>query len=140
MRKMKRRKIVITKDYTDTMPDEVEFTDKDREMAKEAIDLVEAAKKLPHMIDLAASSRFDKAVRACDAIAKEFSGQMSAVVDFETYTASIRLECAYIEFCPDEFMKTLTALSLIAKRIQMESTLSNLLRIDILMPYFVTLS
>lgn len=133
---MGQKKKVFTKDYTDGLLNEPELAQEDWE---ELIHRAEALQRLPHIVNPLAAARFDKAVKACDAIAKEFSGRIKAAVDFEIYEATIVLECAYIEFRHHEFMETLAALSLISQNIQITSTPSELFRIDISMPYFVPL-
>lgn len=136
---MEQKKKVIIKDYTDDLLNEPEFAQEDREQITKLIHRAEALKRLPHMVNPVAAVRFNRAVKACDAMAKEFSGRIKATLDFETYEASIILECAYIEFRHHEFMETLAALSLISQNIRIASTPSDLFRIDISMPYFVPL-
>lgn len=136
---MKQQKKVVTKDYTADLLNEPEFAQGDREQITKLIHRTETLRRLPHIVNPVAVARLDKAVKACDAIAKAFSGRIEATVDFETYEATIVLECAYIEFRHHEFMETLAALSLISRNIQIASTPSDLFRIDISMPYFVPL-
>lgn len=100
-----------------------------------------ASQRLPHIIDPVSAAEFDRIVTACDAIAKEFSGRLEATVDYNCYDASIKLECAYIEFCHGEFMETLRRLTTSTTMIQISSMPSPpLFRIELSMPYFVPLT
>ena len=58
-----------------------------------------------------APALFEKAVAACERIAKEFSGRLKAKIDYSFFTATIEVWCCYVEFQRGEFMSVLREIS-----------------------------
>lgn len=140
---MEPNKTIIIRDYTADMviEDEPDIPPEELEWISACLHHYLLTKQLPHMVDPLAAVEFDNMVEACDAIAKEFAGRLVATIDFDCYEAHIRLECAYIEFCHGEFMETLQQLAITATHISISLPPSSpLFQIDIIMPYFTTLT
>lgn len=113
-------------------------TAEDEALVKKLFSRLEHLNSLPHIVDPLAVQRFEEMVEACDLIAKEFSGKLKATVDYERYSARIELECVYIDFDQGEFLETLQKLTAMAGSISFQPLTSGFLRVEIAMPYFLT--
>lgn len=85
-----------------------------------------------------APALFEKAVAACERIAKEFSGRLKAKIDYSFFTATIEVWCCYVEFQRREFMSVLREISNHAISVRFTPLTSGDLHIEIEMPYFVS--
>lgn len=131
------RKIVIERDYTAELERlDVEITPEDKVLMGKALEYLEHIKTVPFVVNRRAAAEFDQMVADCDKIAKEFSGRLKAVVDYECHEASITLECVYVDFNVGEFMDILQSMAAKALQVRFEPLTSGLLRITIFMPYF----
>lgn len=81
---------------------------------------------------------FEKAVAACERIAKEFSGRLKAKIDYSFFTATIEVWCCYVEFQRGEFMSILQEISNHAISVRFTPLTSGELHMEIAMPYFVS--
>lgn len=132
-------KIIFARDYTPDLENiETEITPEERELICKAADAWKYQKTIPPFaVDKQAADEFNKMVVACDEIAKEFSGKLTAIVDYENYDASITMECVYVDFKVGEFMETLYKMATKALLVRFEPTITDFLRISITMPYFL---
>ena len=85
-----------------------------------------------------APTLFEKAVAACERIAKEFSGRLKAKIDYSFFTATIEVWCCYVEFQRGEFMSVLREISNHAISVRFTPLTSGDLHIEIVMPYFAS--
>lgn len=132
-----KRKIVLERDYTAELENlDVEITPETQTLVKKALAYREYIKTVPFTVNQRAAAVFNKMVAACDKIAKEFSGKLSATVDFEYHEALITIECVYVDFDVGEFMDTLLEMAARAYQVRFEPLTSGLLRISLSMPYF----
>lgn len=135
--KFRIEKVVIKHDYTSELALlDTELQPEDKALVRRALAIYECQKELPFVTDREAAAEFDRMVEACDEMMKEFSGKLTAVVDYESHEASITMECVYVEFIIGEFMDTLLELVATATQIRFEPTVKDYLRISIDMPYF----
>ena len=133
------KNIVVERDYTaDLAHMNVTITQEDKAIAQRFLSALKRVNAVPHTVDKRAAASFDRMVLLCDSIAKEFSGKLKAVVDFEDYTATIELECVCIEFMQDEFMSGLKYMTETALHISFYPLTSGFLRLTLSMPYFTT--
>lgn len=90
----------------------------------------------PRLLFPFAPAIFEKAVAACERIAKEFSGRLKAKIDYSFFIATIEVWCSYVEFQRGEFMSILQEISHHAISIRFTPLTSGDLHIEIEMPYF----
>ncbi len=90
----------------------------------------------PLVVDPEAARQFNELVDACDRIAKEFSGELTTVVDYECRFAWLEIDCLYADFVPGEHLETLRRLAAAATGIRILPVTSRLLRIRATLPYF----
>ncbi len=93
--------------------------------------------RLPHAVDPEAARQFNELADACDRIAKEFSGELTAVVDHECRLAWLEIDCVFAHFFPGEHLETLRRLVAAATGIRILPVTSELLRIRAALPYFL---
>lgn len=132
-----KQKIVFERDYTSVLKQiDAKKSPEDKILVKRVLALYEQSKFIPFVVDKKAAADFYKMVVTCDKIAKEFSGKLTATIDFEYHNASITTECLYVDFDVGEFMGTLQEMAAKAYQVRFEPLISGLLRISISMPYF----
>lgn len=132
---MEKENIVIEHDYTGLVHLDGEgFLSK--KLEKAIVADLDREKRAPHTIDKQAADAFDQMVLLCDNVAKEFSGKLKAVVDFECHSATITLECFHIDFAVGEFMPVLKCMTTTALHVAFYPLTSGLLRMVLDMPYF----
>ncbi len=90
----------------------------------------------PLTIDPDAARQFDELVDACDRLAREFSGELTATVDYECRFAWLELDCLYVDLVPGGHLETLRRLTAAATSIRILPVTSRLLRIRATLPYF----
>ncbi len=93
-------------------------------------------RRLPRAVDPEAARQFNELADACDRIAKEFSGKLTAVVDHEFHLAWLEIDCVFAHFFPGEHLETLRRLVAAATGIRILPVTSELLRIRVALPYF----
>ncbi len=93
-------------------------------------------RRLPRAVDPEAARQFNELVEACDRIAKEFSGKLTAVVDHDCHLAWLEIDCIFAHFFPGEHLETLQRLVAAATGIRILPVTSKLLRIRVALPYF----
>ena len=92
--------------------------------------------RVPRAVDPEAARQFNELADACDQIAKEFSGELTAVVDHEFHLAWLEIDCVFAYFFPGEHLETLRRLVAAATGIRILPVTSNLLRVRVALPYF----
>lgn len=94
-------------EYSRTFPSENEDDDFSPDELEELANLVDIYEKSlmdkPRFLLPQAPKIFEKTVKACEEVAREFSGKIKAKIDYSNFTATIELWCCYVEFEYGEF-------------------------------------
>ena len=127
-------------EYSKAFPSENEDDDFSPDELDELANLVDLYENLrkdrPRFILPYAHTIFEKTVTACEQVAREFSGKITAKIDYSHFTATIELWCCYVEFDRGEFLSILQEISRYALSVRFTPLASGDLHVEIMMPYF----
>lgn len=91
----------------------------------------------PHIVPPEQYRTFDELVGVCNALMKDFFGKLTAVLDYEAYTAQITMECCYLRLRSDHLIWLLQKMGKAASMEFFCDDESNMPRLIIELPCFV---